>query len=131
MRGTDVLVSVPLVTDIRVRSRHCLSLPVTAAWRRLIPMTRLPVRVTPRASRDSVEGFDAEGVLRLRVTAPPAGGEANAAVVKLLSRALGLPSRDVVLVSGGTARQKLFEVPLSEAEARLRLERPGPADALE
>lgn len=88
-------------------------------------MTRLPVRVTPRASRDSVEGFDAEGVLRLRVTAPPTGGEANAAVVKLLSRALSLPSRDVVLVSGGTARQKLFEVPLSEAEARLRLERPG------
>lgn len=84
-------------------------------------MSRLRVRVTPRASRDSVEGFDAEGVLRLRVTAPPAEGEANAAVAKLLSRALAIPSRDVVLVSGGTARQKVFDVPLSEHEVHARL----------
>lgn len=84
-------------------------------------MARLMVRVTPRASRDSVEGFDAQGVLRVRVTAPPAEGEANAAVAKLLSRGLGIPSRDVVLVSGGTARQKLFDVPLSEHEVRERL----------
>lgn len=85
-------------------------------------MARLSVRVTPRASRDSVEGFDAEGVLRLRVTAAPAEGEANAAVTKLLSRVLGIPSRDVVMVSGGTARQKVFDVPLSETEVRARLD---------
>lgn len=84
-------------------------------------MARLAVRVTPRAARDAVEGFDGEGVLRLRVTAPPAEGEANAAVVKLLARALGLPARDIILVSGGTARLKLFEVPLSETEVRERL----------
>ena len=79
-------------------------------------MARLTVRVTTRAARDRIDGFDIDGVLRLRVTAPPAEGEANAAVVKLLSRALGLPARDVVLVSGATARRKSFEVPLSEAE---------------
>ena len=79
-------------------------------------MARLTVRVTTRAARDRIDGFDIDGVLRLRVTAPPAEGEANAAVVKLLSRALGLPARDVVLVSGATVRRKTFEVPLSEAE---------------
>ena len=82
---------------------------------------RLRVRVTPRASRDAVDGFDAEGVLRLRVAAAPADGAANAAVVKLLSRALELPSRDVVLVSGATARQKVFLVPLDAAEVTKRL----------
>jgi len=81
----------------------------------------LRVRVTPRASRDAFDGFDAEGVLRLRVAAPPADGAANAAVVKLLSRALELPSRDVVLVSGATARQKVFLVPLDAAEVTKRL----------
>ena len=79
-------------------------------------MARLTVRVTTRAARARIDGFDIDGVLRLRVTAPPAEGEANAAVVKLLSRTLGLPARDVVLVSGATARRKSFEVPLSEAE---------------
>ena len=81
-------------------------------------MARLSVRVTPRASRDAVEGFDADGTLRVRVTAAPADGAANAAVAKLLARALDLPGRDIVLVSGATARQKVFEIPIELAEAR-------------
>ncbi len=85
-------------------------------------MARLSVRVTPRASRDGIDGFDPEGVLRVRVTAAPADGAANAAVVKLLARALGLPARDVVLVSGATARQKVFDIPMDSAEARTRLD---------
>ena len=83
---------------------------------------RLAVRVTPRSTRDAVEGFDDEGALRVRVTAAPADGAANAAVARLLAKALGLPGRDVVLVSGTTARQKLFDVPLDVAEIRRRLE---------
>lgn len=84
-------------------------------------MARLSVRVTPRASRDTITGFNAEGALAVRVTAAPADGAANAAVTRLLAKALDLPSRDVVLVSGATARQKLFELPLDEAEIRRRL----------
>jgi hypothetical protein len=82
---------------------------------------RLAVRVTPRATRDVIEGFDADGTLRVRVTAAPADGAANAAVAKLLAKALDLPGRDVVLISGTTARQKLFEVPLEIDEVRRRL----------
>ena len=82
---------------------------------------RLVVRVTPRAARDVIEGLDADGTLRVRVTAAPADGAANAAVAKLLAKALALPGRDVVLISGATARQKLFEVPLEIDEVRRRL----------
>jgi len=85
-------------------------------------MTRLHVRVTPRSSREAIEGFDADGVLRVRVSAPPADGAANAAVAKLLAKALGLPGRDVVLVAGATARQKTFEIALTEADIRERIE---------
>ena len=88
-------------------------------------MTRLHVRVTPRASREAIDGFDAEGALRVRVSAPPADGAANAAVARLLAKALGVPGRDVVLVAGATARQKTFEVALTEGEIRERLERAG------
>lgn len=57
----------------------------------------------------------------MRVTAPPADGAANAAVAKLIARALDLPNRDVVLVGGATNRNKLFEVPLTADEVRERL----------
>lgn len=83
-------------------------------------MARLTVRVTPRAARDALAGYTPEGVLAVRVTAPPADGAANAAVTKLLAAVLGLPSRDVVLISGASSRLKVFETPLSEPEmARL------------
>jgi len=88
-------------------------------------MARLKVRVTPRAASDSVDGLDAEDVLRVRVSAPPADGAANEAVVKLLSKALDIPARDVVLVAGAGSRQKMFDLPL-ELDAlfeRLRREK--------
>ncbi|KAA0229635.1 MAG: DUF167 domain-containing protein [Dehalococcoidia bacterium] len=84
-------------------------------------MARIAVHVTPRASRDAVTGFDERGVLGVRVTAPPADGAANAAVAKLLAKALGLPSRDVVLVTGATSREKVFDLPFDADEVRRRL----------
>jgi len=84
-------------------------------------VARLSVRVTPRASRDAIAGFNDEGTLQVRVTAAPTDGAANAAVTKLLAKALGIPPRDVVLVSGATARQKVFDVPLELDEIQRRL----------
>ena len=85
---------------------------------------RLSVRVTPRASTDRIDGFDDAGVLKVRVTASPTDGQANAAVSRLIARSLGLPARDVMLVSGATARNKVFELPLTPDEMRARLAPP-------
>lgn len=84
-------------------------------------MTRLRVRVTARAARDSVAGFDAAGVLHVRVSAAPVDGAANEALGALLAEALGLSRRDVALVAGARSREKAFEVPVAEAELRARL----------
>ncbi len=72
------------------------------------PGARIAVRVTPGASRNMIEMQD--GVLRVHVTAIPEGGKANAAVLKLLSRALGVPKSRLELQRGATARDKLFRV---------------------
>lgn len=85
-------------------------------------MTRITVRVTPRAASDRIDGFDTAGRVRVRVTAPPADGAANAAVAKLLAKALGLPARDIALVYGATSREKVFEVPVDSDEIQSRLE---------
>lgn len=75
---------------------------------------KLAVRVTPRGGRDAVEGWtrDAEGraVLKVRVAAAAADGAANAAVLALLAKALGLPRSALRIASGETARVKRIEI---------------------
>lgn len=84
-------------------------------------MTRISIRVTPRGGKDAIDGY-VDGVLRVRVSAAPADGAANESVTKLLAKALGVPARDLTLVSGATSRQKVFETPLSLSELTTRLE---------
>ena len=86
---------------------------------------RATIRLTPRASRDEVVG-EREGVLVVRVAAPPVDGAANEALVRVLAKALGLPRRDVVIVSGATSRTKIVEVAgLDVTEVRRRLQLDG------
>lgn len=81
----------------------------------------LVVRVTPRATR-AVIGGARDGALLLRVAAPPVEGAANAAVVELVSRALGIPRRAVSIVGGGRAREKRLAIAgLGPAEVVARL----------
>ena len=71
---------------------------------------RLALRVTPKARREAigtvVERPDGAR-LEVAVNAPPEDGKANAAVVALLAKALGLAKGDVRVVQGASSRQKL------------------------
>ena len=83
--------------------------------------TRLRVRVSPGARRGGVAGRVGE-VWKLRVTAPAEGGRANEAVVELLADAVDVPRRQVALVSGHTAREKVVELEgMEAAEVERRL----------
>jgi uncharacterized protein (TIGR00251 family) len=70
---------------------------------------RFAVRLTPRADRDAVDGV-LDGILRVRVTAPPVDGAANEALLRLVASQLRIPKRDVRLVSGESARHKVVAV---------------------
>jgi hypothetical protein len=62
--------------------------------------------VTPRARRAHVGGCRG-GALRVAVTEAPVEGQANAACVKALARALGVPREAVRLApANGTGRRK-------------------------
>ncbi len=75
----------------------------------------------PRASRDEVAGLQGEAV-KVRVTAPPVEGEANEAVVRLLSRSLEVPRSAVSIARGQTGRRKRVRIEgLEAAEVRRRL----------
>jgi hypothetical protein len=72
------------------------------------PGAEFAVRVTPRAARDRI--VVDEGAIRIYTTTVPEDGKANAAVIKLLSKALGVPKSRLDLIRGQTARDKVFRV---------------------
>lgn len=68
--------------------------------------TKLTLRVSPGAKRAGVVGRHGTA-WKVRVAAPPEGGRANDAVVRLLAETLRVPARDVEIVSGHSAREKV------------------------
>ena len=75
---------------------------------------RLRVRLQPGASADRLEGLacDASGrhYLKARVRAVPEKGKANAALEKLLAKAIKLPRSAVTVIRGGTDRLKTLHI---------------------
>lgn len=67
------------------------------------------VLVQPRASRAKL-GPVHDGRLKVAVTAPPVDGEANAAVIELLAKKLGVAKAAVSVVAGATSRRKTMRV---------------------
>jgi uncharacterized protein (TIGR00251 family) len=68
------------------------------------------VRVQPRASRSAIVGWRADGVLSVRVAAPPIEGRANEALAALLAEALGLRPSAITVERGARGRDKLVKV---------------------
>jgi uncharacterized protein (TIGR00251 family) len=83
-------------------------------------LVRFDVRVQPRASRNEVAGLH-NRALRVRRQAPPVDGAANDAQVRFLADELGLPKRDVRIVSGFGSRTKVVEVAAAALPALDRL----------
>jgi uncharacterized protein (TIGR00251 family) len=69
----------------------------------------LTVRLQPRARRDEVVG-ERDGVVVIRVTAPPVDGKANQALCRLIAKKAGVAPSRVEIVRGHTAREKVIRV---------------------
>ncbi|MBL8703951.1 MAG: DUF167 domain-containing protein [Rhodospirillales bacterium] len=88
---------------------------------------RLAVRLTPKSSADRLLGIVTDDAgrpaLKVAVTAAPEAGKANAALEKLLAKALGLPRTTVSVVSGHTNRSKLVHLAGDPPDLLARIER--------
>lgn len=92
----------------------------------------LDVRLTPKGGRDAIDGIerlaDGRPVLKARVRAVPADGQANAALIALLADRLRIPARRIALSAGATARIKRIAIEGDGAALAAMLEklaRPG------
>lgn len=70
----------------------------------------LAIRLTPRSAKEGTGGLwhDSAGAvwLQAQVRAVPEKGRANEALIRLLSRQLRIPAKDIVVDSGGGSRLK-------------------------
>ena len=82
----------------------------------------IKVRVQPKSSRNQVDGFQ-DGALRVRVTAAPTEGQANAAVIALLAKTLGVSKSRLGIIRGYSSRDKVVSVDtLTEQEVQRKIE---------
>jgi uncharacterized protein (TIGR00251 family) len=87
----------------------------------------LTVRLTPRGGRDAIDGVatldDGRCVLKARVRAAPAEGEANDALVRLVAGAADVAPRAVTMTAGATSRIKTLKIEGDGATLMAALER--------
>lgn len=79
------------------------------AWRWEDGDLLLTLHVQPRASRNELAGMHGDA-LKVRITAPPVDGKANAHLARFLAGEFGVGRGAVELVAGATARRKTFRI---------------------
>ncbi|GHV16007.1 hypothetical protein AGMMS49938_15460 [Fibrobacterales bacterium] len=70
---------------------------------------RINVKVQPKSSQEKVEVLP-NGSYKVFVHSPPADGEANGAVVKVLAEYFKKAKSGIQIISGNTSRNKIVEV---------------------
>jgi len=88
-------------------------------------VVQFTVRVIPRASKPGIAGTR-DGALLVRLKAPPVEGAANSELIEVLAKALGVPKRDVTIVSGERSKLKRVSVSgITEQDAARALQSLG------
>ncbi len=86
---------------------------------------RLAVRLTPKASRNRIDGIAAEAdgtpVLKVAVTAVPENGKANQALIALLAKSWKLAKSSFTITGGATDRRKTLFIEGDAEELRRRV----------
>jgi hypothetical protein len=85
----------------------------------------LEVKVIPRSARNELAGT-ADGVLRIKLTAPPVDGSANRQLLEFLAELLGVRKSDMEIVKGLSSRNKTIRIRRSRPAPHAITERTNP-----
>jgi len=69
----------------------------------------LSCHLQPKATKDEIVGLHGDS-LKIRITAPPVDGRANAHLIKFLAKTFGVTKREITILSGELGRQKRIKV---------------------
>lgn len=68
---------------------------------------RLAIKVTPNAGRNEIVGLK-DGVLHIKIAAPPEKGKANKELIDFLAEKLEIRKSAILVVKGQTSRRKVI-----------------------
>lgn len=82
-------------------------------------MATLAVYVRPKGSENAILGFESsaqgKAELSVKLKAAPVDGKANEALIRLLSKELGIPKSSITLKTGQTSRHKILQLNIEDA----------------
>jgi uncharacterized protein len=84
----------------------------------------LDIYVQPGAKKNEIVGLH-NGALKIKIKAPPEDGRANEELIKFLSEVLGIPQRQISLISGLKNRNKKISISASSSELTVLITRYG------
>lgn len=70
----------------------------------------IEVKVEPRSSRKEIAGVLDATILKVKLTAPPVGGEANEQLIEILAKTAGVRKSDIRIIRGHTSKRKVIEI---------------------
>ncbi len=71
---------------------------------------KITVKVIPRSSKNEVVGHMPDGTFKIKLTAPPVDGEANEALIELLSKYFKKSKNLFAIQKGASKRTKIIEI---------------------
>ena len=77
------------------------------------------VRVVPNSSKSEIVG-EFDGSLKIKIAAPPARGAANAELIKVLAKRLGVAKSEVEIISGQSSKNKQVKIYNTDKVALLK-----------
>ncbi len=91
----------------------------------------ITVRIVPKASRTEIACIEEDGTIKVRLTAPPVGDEANEELIRFLASLLEIDPGHIEIVAGHDSRVKLItalHIRAAEVERRVLAAVAGDAD---
>lgn len=70
---------------------------------------KIKVYIQPNSKKSGYAGLY-DGIPKLKITAPPVDGAANAEIIKIFSKLLNMPKSDIVISSGQASRLKILDI---------------------
>ena len=69
----------------------------------------IKIKLQPGSSKNQITGKEGDA-FKVKVTSPPVDGKANRMLVELLAKCLGVPKRDIKIISGKSSKLKTVRI---------------------
>lgn len=79
---------------------------------------KIKIYIQPNSKKSGYAGLY-DGIPKLKITAPPVDGAANAEIIKIFSKLLNIPKSDIVISSGQASRLKILDINTDKSQEEI------------